>query len=200
MFLRQLEYLVMLAREKHFARAAEACHVSQPALSSAIRSLEDELGIMIVQRGRRFLGFTKGGERVLIWARQTLSSLSHMREDVSAAKASLEGTLRIGAIPTTMAVAAFLTAPCRRAYPDVRYTLTSLSAEAIARQLDSFELDIGLTYLDDKVLDGFEKLALFKERYVLLAGRHVSLPETLTWKEASRFRSVCLRERCATAR
>jgi DNA-binding transcriptional LysR family regulator len=63
MFIRQLEYLVTLAREKHFAKAAEACHVSQPALSSAIRSLEKELGVMIVQRGRRFLGLTAEGER-----------------------------------------------------------------------------------------------------------------------------------------
>src|SRR6202011_914686 len=71
MFIRQLEYLVTLAREKHFARAAEACHVSQPALSSAIRGLEKELGVMIVQRGRRYLGLTIEGERVLTWAQQT---------------------------------------------------------------------------------------------------------------------------------
>src|SRR5579862_3430063 len=80
-FIRQLDYLVTLAREKHFAKAAEACHVSQPALSSALRSLEKELGIMIVQRGRRFMGFTAEGERVLAWAQQTLASLSYMRED-----------------------------------------------------------------------------------------------------------------------
>jgi len=65
MFIRQLEYLVTLAREKHFARAAEACHVSQPALSSAIRTLEAELGLGIVERTRRFVGFTEDGERVL---------------------------------------------------------------------------------------------------------------------------------------
>ena len=67
MFIRQLEYLVTLAREKHFARAAEACHVSQPALSSAIRTLEAELGLVIVERTRRFVGFTEDGERVLGW-------------------------------------------------------------------------------------------------------------------------------------
>ena len=67
MFIRQLDYLVTLAREKHFAKAAEACHVSQPALSSGIRSLEKELGVMIVQRGRRFVGLTAEGERVLAW-------------------------------------------------------------------------------------------------------------------------------------
>jgi DNA-binding transcriptional LysR family regulator len=191
MFIRQLDYLVALAREKHFAKAAAACHVSQPALSSAIRSLEKELGIMIVQRGRRFVGLTAEGERVLAWAQQTLASLSHMREDAAAAKSSMTGTLRIGAIPTTMTVAAFITAPCRAAYPNVRYTLSSLSAESIAGQLDRFELDLGLTYLDDTVVDGFESLHLFDERYVLLADRKVSLEPTLTWEQAARL-PLCL--------
>lgn len=191
MFIRQLEYLVALAREKHFAKAAEICHVSQPALSSAIRSLEKELGIMIVQRGRRFLGLTPEGERVLSWAQQTLASLSHMRSDAAVAKSAMVGTLRIGAIPTTMTVAALLTAPCRAAYPNILYTMASLSAESIVNQLDHFELDVGLTYLDSQLVDGFEKLHLFNERYVLLAGRKEPLAPSLTWEEAARL-PLCL--------
>jgi DNA-binding transcriptional LysR family regulator len=190
LFIRQLEYLVTLAREQHFAKAAEACHVSQPALSSAIRGLEKELGVMIVERGRRYIGLTAEGERVLAWAQQTLASLSHMREDASTAKSTMSGTLRIGAIPTTMTVAAFLTGPCFAAYPNIRYTLSSLTADAIVHQLDHFELDLGLTYLDDKVIEGFEKLPLFDERYVLLADR--SAPrEPLTWEQAARL-PLCL--------
>jgi DNA-binding transcriptional LysR family regulator len=191
MFIRQLEYLVTLAREKHFAKAAEACHVSQPALSSGIRSLEKELGVMIVQRGRRFLGLTAEGERVLAWARQTLASLSYMREDATTAKSTMTGTLRMGAIPTSMTAAAFLTGPCFSAYPNIRYTLSSLTADAIISQLDHFELDIGLTYLDDTVIEGFEKLPLFEERYILLAGHSVSLESTLTWEQAARL-PLCL--------
>ena len=90
-----------------------------------------------------------------------------------------------------MAVAAFLTGPCLAAYPNVRYSLSSLSAEAIVSQLDRFELDLGLTYLDDKVIEGFEKLHLFDERYVLLAGRNASLGSALTWEEAARL-PLCL--------
>ena len=191
MFIRQLDYLVTLAREKHFAKAAEACHVSQPALSSAIRSLEKELGIMIVQRGRRFIGFTAEGERVLVWAQQTLASLSHMREDASIAKSSMQGTLRVGAIPTTMTVSAFITAPTRALYPSIRYSISSLSTAEIAAQLDRFELDLGLTYLDEKALDGFESLHLFDERYVLLSGRNAKLESTVTWEEAGRL-PLCL--------
>jgi DNA-binding transcriptional LysR family regulator len=191
MFIRQLDYLVTLAREKHFARAAEICHVSQPALSSGIRSLEKELGIMIVQRGRRYMGLTTEGERVLVWAQQTLASLSHMREDASVAKSAMTGTLRIGAIPTTMAVASLLTGPCRAAYPNIRYNLSSLSAEDIVSRLDSFELDLGFTYLDDTVIGGFEQLHMFDERYVLLANRDAVLDPTLTWAEAARL-PLCL--------
>src|ERR1700674_1877785 len=113
MFIRQLEYLVTLAREKHFAKAADVCHVSQPALSSAIRGLEKELGVMIVQRGRRFMGLTLEGERVLAWAQQTLASLSHMREDASIAKSTMAGTLRVGAIPTPMTGTGFIPALSR---------------------------------------------------------------------------------------
>lgn len=191
MFIRQLEYLVTLAREKHFAKAAEICRVSQPALSSGIRSLEKELGVMIVQRGRRYLGLTAEGERVLAWAQQTLASLSYMREDASAAKSTMSGTLRLGAIPTTMTVAAFLTGPCFTAYPNIRYTLSSLTADAIVADLDRFELDLGLTYLDDTVIEGFEKLHLFDEQYVLLADRGVALEPTLTWEQAARL-PLCL--------
>ena len=128
---------------------------------------------------------------VLVWAQQTLASLSYMREDATTAKSSMSGTLRIGAIPTTMTIAALLTAPCIAAYPNIRYVLSSLTADAIVAQLDQFELDLGLTYLDDTVIEGFEKLHLFDERYVLLADRKVSLAPTLTWEQAARL-PLCL--------
>lgn len=168
MFIRQLNYLVTLAKEQHFARAAELCNVTQPALSSAIRSLENELGLVIVRRGRRFLGFTEEGERVLGWARQTVAALDHMRQDVSASNL-LTGTVRIGVIPTTMPVVSLLIATCREAHPMLRYAVRSLSSDAILRQLDEYELDIGFTYLDDHTQAGFEVLPLYRERYVLVS-------------------------------
>jgi DNA-binding transcriptional LysR family regulator len=187
MFIRQLEYLVTLAREKHFAKAAEVCHVSQPALSSGIRTLEKELGVVIVQRERRFVGFTAEGERVLVWAQQTLASLAHMREDASIAKTSMAGLLRIGAIPTTMAISAYLTAACHALYPNVRFTISSLHFEGIVNGLDQFELDVGLTYLEDPVISGFESLSLFDEKYVLLAERKARLADTVSWEEAAQL-------------
>jgi DNA-binding transcriptional LysR family regulator len=169
MFIRQLEYLVTLAREKHFARAAEACHVSQPALSSALRTLENELGLEIVERGRRFVGFTDDGQRILGWARQTLASLQHMRHDASAAQTRLVGTLRVGVIPTVMPVTACMLSPSMREHPQIHFELQSLSSDSIHRQLDEYEIDVGLTYLDEKVQAGFNVLPLYVERYVLLS-------------------------------
>jgi DNA-binding transcriptional LysR family regulator len=166
MFIRQLNYLITLAREQHFARAAECCNVTQPALSSAIRNLETELGLVIVRRDRRFLGFTEEGERVLGWARQTIAALDHMRQDASTFRV-LTGTIRVGVIPTTMPIVGSLVAPCREQHPMIRYSVRSLSSAAILRQLDDYELDIGFTYLDDDTQAGFEVLPLYRERYVL---------------------------------
>ncbi len=81
MFMRQLNYLAALDKHRHFARAAESCHVSQPALSAGLSELERELGITIIKRTRSFEGITPEGERVLAWARQVLNSLDGLRQE-----------------------------------------------------------------------------------------------------------------------
>jgi DNA-binding transcriptional LysR family regulator len=193
MFIRQLEYLVALAREKHFARAAETCNVSQPALSAGIRSLEEELGVGIFQRGKRFVGLTPEGERILDWARQTLAAAEGMRQAATNARSQVSGTLRLGAIPTMMPVVAFLTGPYRAAHPDLRQSVVSLSAEEIMRRLDDFELDLGLTYLDDERLSGFRVQPLFRERYMLIARdpAQVGHRKQMSWAEAAEL-PLCL--------
>ncbi len=169
MFIRQIHYLLALAKTGHFGRAAEACHVSQPALSSAIQHLEEELGVTLVQRGQRYQGFTPEGERLLRWARILASDWENMRQEAALCNRQLTGTLRIGAIPTTLAVAPLLTEPYQTEFPGVGIKLLSLSAENLIRHLDEFELDLGLTYLEDPHLKGFRILPLYRERHVLLA-------------------------------
>jgi DNA-binding transcriptional LysR family regulator len=193
MFIRQLDYLVTLARERHFARAAEACNVSQPALSGAIRHLEEELGVNIVERGQRFVGFTEDGERILGWARQAIAAWDGLRQEASISRTRLSGTLRFGAIPTTMPIVSLLTGPYWNAYPDIRQTVRSLSNEEIIRRLDDFELDIGLTYLEDQKLDRFRVLPLYRERYVLLARDADSLDNlnAISWRDAAAL-PLCL--------
>jgi DNA-binding transcriptional LysR family regulator len=183
----------MLARERHFARAAEACFVSQPALSAAIRHLEEELGISIVQRGQRFQGFTPEGERLLGWARQTLSAWESLRQEASLARTRLSGTLRIGAIPTTLPVVSLLTGPCLAAHPEITQCILSLATEEIIRRLDEFELDLGVTYLEDQRLDGFRVSPLYRERYMLLAPKDadISARTEVNWTEAAEL-PLCL--------
>lgn len=193
MFIRQLYYLVTLAKERHFARAAELCNVSQPALSAAIQHLEDELGVAIVQRGQRFEGFTPEGERLLIWARRIVDNCESLRQEATVARKQLTGTLRLGAIPTVLPVVPLLTAPCLAAHPGIRQVVLSLSAEQIIRQLDDFDLDLGITYLEDQRLQGFRVLPLYRERYVLLARDAALLgqPAAISWQDAAEL-ALCL--------
>lgn len=187
MFLRQLTYLVTLAKERHFARAAEVCRVSQPALSSAIQRLEEELGVLIVQRGQHFEGFTPEGERLLYWARRMLADWEGFRQEATLLRNKLTGILRLGAIPTTLPVVPLLTEPCITVYPDVKHHVLSLSSEDIIRRLDNFEIDLGLTYLEDPRLRGFSTLPLYRERYVLLMRDTAALENktSLTWADVA---------------
>ncbi|WP_090945528.1 LysR family transcriptional regulator [Nonomuraea jiangxiensis] len=181
MILRQLEYLVALARERHFARAAASCSVSQPSLSAAIRKLERELNVSLVRRGPQFAGLTPEGERVVLWAHRILADTDALRQDVSRMREGLSGTLRLGVIPTALTAVPLLTTPFCERYPHVRVLLTALSSREIARRLTEYEIDLAMTYLDDE--EGFgdvRTIALYDERYLLLtpsdgelAGRRV---------------------------
>jgi len=166
--LRRLEYLAALAREQHFARAAAACHVSQPALSAGIRELERELGVQIVHHGRRFAGFTPEGDRVLGWAHRLLADQESLHQDLARMRGGLTGVLRIGAIPTALTVASLLTAPFCARHPQVRLRLNALSSREIVRRLADFELDVGMSYVDGEPLGSVRTVPLYPERYLLL--------------------------------
>lgn len=168
MLLRQLEYLSALAREGHFGRAAQACHVSQPALSAAIRKLEAELDVQIVQRGQRFEGFTPEGKQVLQWAHRMLAEQDAMRHELASMRGGLSGVLRIGAIPTAITLASLLTAPLADQHPRVRVSIESLSSREIVQRLAEFDLDIGMTYVDGEPLGTVRVVPLYRERYLLL--------------------------------
>lgn len=193
MFLRQLEYLAALDSKRHFGRAAASCHVSQPALSVGIRHLERELGIPLVRRARRFEGFTPEGERVLVWVHHTLADLDGLEQEVSRLRGGMEGTLRIGAIPTSLPVATFVTTPFRMRHPRMRIQVMSMSSREIAAGLACGDLDAGLTYLDNEPLADVETLALWREHYVLLIASDGPLASqvTATWRQASTLR-LCL--------
>jgi DNA-binding transcriptional LysR family regulator len=187
MILSQLRYLVALSQTRHFARAASLCQVSQPALSTGIRQLERELDITMVQRGQRFQGFTPEGERVLVWARRMLSDWEGLRESAASSRERLEGTLRIGVIPTALSLVARLTAPLQRAHPDVSLVVLSLPTQTILQRLDTFELDMALLYHRSRRQRDTRARSLYRERYVLLAPEPNPLGDrsSLTWRDAA---------------
>src|SRR5712671_5873739 len=111
-----------LARERHFGHAAEACGVT--------------LGVLLVQRGSRFIGFTQEGERTLDWARRIVGDSRALRQEMTALKQGLVGRLRIAAIPTALPMVAALTTPYRARHPDVRFTILSRTSIEILTLLE----------------------------------------------------------------
>jgi DNA-binding transcriptional LysR family regulator len=183
--IRQLEYLVALAHERHFGRAATACHASQPALSAALRKLEHSLGVTIILRGRRFEGFTPEGSRVVGWAHRILAERDALRTDLGRMRQGLTATLRIGAIPTAVPATALLTDAFADRHPHARVRVETLSSREIGRRLAEFDLDAGLTYLDGTRSRG--AVELYRERYVLLTPADGPLGEHTSagWAEAA---------------
>jgi DNA-binding transcriptional LysR family regulator len=119
----KLEYLLALAREQHFGHAADACGVTQPTLSAGIKQLESMLGVMLVQRGSRYIGLTPEGERALEWARRIVGDSRSMRQEIKSLRHGLTGELRIAAIPTALPMVAALTTPFRAKHPGVRFSI-----------------------------------------------------------------------------
>lgn len=187
MVIRQLQYLVTLARERHFGRAAASCGVTQPTLSAGIRHLEAELGVPLVERGQRFQALTADGERVLAWAQRILADCAAMTQELGGARSGLAGRLRLGVVPSALPAAALLTRPFHGRHPAVQMSVHSLSSSEIQQGLDQFEIDLGITYLDNEPLSNVRAQPLFRERYVLLVpeGAALAKRETVSWAEAS---------------
>jgi DNA-binding transcriptional LysR family regulator len=194
MNIRHLRYFVALARERHHARAAAACHVTQPTLSEAIRQLERELAVPLIYReGQRFGGLTAEGERALDWARRILADQEAMEQELAEMRVGLTGDLHFGVIPAAMPMAPLVTSAFCRSHPLVTLKVLSLSSIEIQRGLDSAELDAGLTYLDNEPLRNVRAYPLYGERYLLLtpAGARFDGLTVVSWREAARL-PLCL--------
>lgn len=193
MDIRQLRYLVAFARERHFARAAEACGVAQPTLSAGLRHLEEDLGVLVVERGNRFKGLTQEGERVLAWAQRILADCDSLEQELLGARKALRGRIIIGVIPSALAMVARLTSSLLERQPGLGIKLLSRSSVDIQRGLDDFELHAGITYLDNEPLAHVRSQPLYQERYVLLAARGQGLDDSaaIGWAAAAEM-PLCL--------
>jgi DNA-binding transcriptional LysR family regulator len=193
MIVRYLEYVVALARERHFARAASACNVTQPTLSSGIKQLEESLGVLIVERRQRFVGLTPEGERVLAWAQRILADYRGLEQELSESREGLLGQLRIGGIPVGLPALGLLTAQFAARHPRARFEIISHTSREIQRGLDEFDIDIGVTYLDNDPLARVRTTELYRERYVLITHGDESggRRQAVTWAEAAKL-PLCL--------
>ncbi len=188
MVLKQLIYLVALSREGHFGRAAEACNMSQPGISTALRQLEEDLGVPIILRTQRFKGFTPQGEIVLNYARRVLDETTTMRQQLRLGSAALEGLLKIGVVPSVMPMLPLLTSVLCARYPQVSIEALSLTEIDIQRRLLDFDLDIGFTLLSTVVLPNLRVTpALYTESYAFLTpdGGPFSDRASISWAEAA---------------
>ena len=193
MLIRHLRFFVSLAEEQHFGRAADKCNVTQPTLSQAIRKLENDLNAILIVRGHRFSALTTEGERVLHWGRQILADYDSLQGALGGNVKGLIGTLRLGVIPAAMPSVAFLSEQFETRHPSARIDIRSMTSRAIAMSLENFELDGGITYLDNEPIEHLRTLPLYHERYVFAckADHELARNATVTWQEAAK-QPLCL--------
>ncbi|MFI0843856.1 LysR family transcriptional regulator [Mesorhizobium sp. IMUNJ 23232] len=189
----KLEFFLALAKAQHFGRAAEDLGITQPTLSAAIKQLEDQLGVMLVIRGSRFQGLTPEGEQVLVWARRIAGDARTMKEEMRAARHGLSGRIRIAAVPTTLAMVPRLTTPFREKHPGVTFSILSRTSIEVLTLLGNFDIDAGITYLDNEPLGNVISVPLYSERYQLItaAGTPHSDRQKVTWAEVAKL-PLCL--------
>lgn len=197
--LASLRYLVALNEHQHFGRAAQACHITQPALSNALRALEEEFGTAIVKRGRSYAGLTPEGERVLSTAQRMLHEREKLQQELDSAAEKPQGRLHLGAVPTAMPIIARFAAMLHARHPGISPTVRSMSSPEIEVGLDNLSLDLGLGYTDRIGQQGNRLLAVpqYTEHYFLVRrragppGDALQIGPPMAWREAAEL-PLCL--------
>ncbi len=164
---RALQYLVKLAELKHFSKAAEACFVSQPTLSTQIRKLEEELGVSLVERAPRHIMLTPIGEDIAHRARHVLRDIEHIKTAARLSKNPATGTIKLGIFPTLAPYLLPHVIPeIRQNFPELKLQLAEEKTEDILQMLDQGRLDAGLLALpvDEP---GLDIVVLFEEPFVM---------------------------------
>ncbi|AVW93310.1 LysR family transcriptional regulator [Celeribacter baekdonensis] len=167
----KLDMFIAVAREHHFGRAAVSLGITQPTLSAGIKQLEDQLGVQLIFRGSRYGGLTPEGTRALDWARRITGDARQLREEMRSTRHGLSGQLRIAVIPTALNLAAKLADAVSRKHPKVRFVILSRPSRDILAMLENFEIDAGLSYLDNEPMGRVETEALGQERLVLVCAK-----------------------------
>lgn len=170
MDIKQLYYLCALARERHFGRAAQACHITQPTLSMRLKQLEAELGVLLIRRGKQFEGLTPEGERVLAQAQILLNHYDNLKLDVELMKGSLSGTVRLGLVPLSCMDLSPVLARLHSRYPGLNFEINDMTADEIMQGLADNSLDIGGGFFEAEELAQLNSLALPEQGVMLALG------------------------------
>jgi LysR family hydrogen peroxide-inducible transcriptional activator len=183
MTLTELRYIVAVARERHFGRAAETCFVSQPTLSVAVKKLEDELGVMLFERGPGEVSVTPAGEKIVEQAQRVLEEASRIREIAAAGKDPLAGPLRLGAIYTIGPYLLPKLIPIlRKTAPAMQLLIQENFTHRLAEQLKSGEVDVILVALPFEA-PGVVTRAVYDEPFL------VAVPKGHPWENRKRVTS-----------
>jgi LysR family hydrogen peroxide-inducible transcriptional activator len=165
--IKQLRYLVELEKKQHFGQAAEACFVSQSAFSVAIRELESNLNVKLVDRTNRSVTFTAIGRQIAAQARLCLFDLEGLVDIANEQRDPLSGDLRLGAIPT---IAPFMLPKIlpgiRKSFPKLDLYLREEQTESLYEELTSGSLDVILIALPYD-LKNVQTMPLFEDRFLL---------------------------------
>ncbi|AAU36761.1 MULTISPECIES: DNA-binding transcriptional regulator OxyR [Basfia] len=167
MNIRDLEYLAALAEYKHFRRAADACHVSQPTLSGQIRKLEDELGITLLERTSRKVLFTQSGLILVEQAKKVLREVKLLKEMASNQGKEMTGPLHLGVIPTVGPyLLPYIMPALKEAFPDLELYLYEAQTSHLLDQLESGRLDCAILATVPET-EPFIEVPIFNERMLL---------------------------------
>jgi LysR family transcriptional activator of glutamate synthase operon len=204
MDLRQLRYLVALAEELNFTRAAAREHVAQPALSQQIRRLEDELGLALVQRTTRSVTITDAGEMLVRRARMIIAELEAAMEEMQALRGAWTGRVRLGTMHTMGPVdISEVIAEFHRRHPGVEVAVHEQSSEELAELLRLGEIEVAFLSVTERIESrGLALRRLVSERLVVVvpphhpfaARRHVELGQLAGDEFVSYRRGARLRE------
>ena len=189
----KLEFFIVLSKEKHFGKAAQKIGITQPTLSAAIQSLEDQLGVLLIRRGTRYQELTTEGRRVLDWAKKICSDTKVMKEEMKLLKKGLAGSLKIGIIPSVEPLLPKITNSFLKKNPNVNFEIYSKSSNEILNELVQFELDIGFTYIEENMSEKLMYIPIFSESYFLIVHKDIKIDKkkVLNWNEIKKL-NICL--------
>lgn len=186
MTIQQLQYIVAIDAHRHFARAAEACFVTQPTLSSMVKKLEEELGVVLFDRSRMPVVPTEEGRPIIDQARGVLKEVQVLRDLANATRGEDGGELRIGMIPTLAPyLLPLFLGELLQLHPKLHISVEELTTEAITDRLEHGQLDVGVL-ATPLGIPGLQEDPLFMERFMLyvspregIGQKHYVLPSEI---------------------